>query len=230
MSEIMDWRLYERILTCFEIEASGLDVSVTPNAKIIGSISGVARQIDVLVDARWEEGVQRRIIFDAKLRKRKVDVKDVESFEGMMRDVQASRGVLVCSSGYTEAALARAQQSIEIRIVTADEAEELDFSMIDPCPYCRHKKRKTKGFVFWDGQLPLPVSWSWAIVFTGKCDVCHSFAFWCWDCGSKVVVPDEETYECGCEHTWFVEKNDDEAVFVIRMADGEVPLDRRPLR
>ncbi len=119
---------------------------------------------------------------------------------------------------------------IEIRIVTTDEAVALDFSMIDPCPHCRLQKRKTEGFVFWDGQLPLPVEWSWAIIFTGKCDVCHSFAFWCWDCGSKVVVPDDESYECGREHTWFVEKSDDEAVFVIRMADGEVPMDRRALR
>jgi hypothetical protein len=113
-----------------------MDVSVTPNAKIMGSISGVPRQIDVLIDARWEEGAERRIIFDAKLRKRKVDVKDVESFEGMMRDVRASRGVLLCSSGYTKAALARAQQSIEIRIVTTDEAAKLDLKRVA----CEQKK------------------------------------------------------------------------------------------
>lgn len=230
MSEIPDWRVYERVAACFEIEASRVDVSVTPNATLIGRISGAARQIDVLVDARWDEGVERRIIFDAKLRKRKVHVKDVESFEGMMRDVQASYGVLVCSNGYTRAALARAQQSIEIRIITFDEAQELDFAMIDPCPHCRLEKRKSEGFVFWDGQFPLQIGWGWAIVFTGKCDVCRSFAFWCWDCGSKVVVPDGEVYECGCERTWFIEKNDNEAIFVVRTEDGEIPLDRRPLR
>ena len=43
-----------------------------------------------------------------------------------------------------------------------------------------------------------------------------------------MVVPDDETYECGCERTWFVEKNSDEFVFVVRTEDREVPLDRRP--
>lgn len=230
MKEAPDWRVYERVTACFEIETSGMDASVTPNATLVGSLSGAARQIDVLVEARWDEGVERRIIFDAKLRKRKVDVKDVESFEGMMRDVRASRGVLVCSSGYTKAALARAQQFIEIRIVTSEEAQELDFAMVDPCPHCRNIKRKTGGLVFWDGQLPLAIGGGWAIIFTGKCDVCRSFAFWCWDCGEKKVVPDGETYECGCERTWLIEKSNDEAVFIMRLEDGEIPLDRRPLR
>lgn len=229
MTEVPDWRIYERVAACFEIEAAGMDVSVTPNASLKGTISGVARQIDILVEGRWESGLERRIVFDAKLRKRKVDVKDVESFEGMMRDVRASRGVLICSSGFTEAARRRADQFIDIRIMTADEAMDLDHAMIDPCPHCAIEARKTRGLVFWDGQFPLPLG-GWAIIFTGKCDTCRSFAFWCWDCGEKVVVPDNETYECGCERTWFVEKDDDEALFIVRVEGGEVPLDRRPLR
>ena len=77
MTDVPDWRIYERVAACFEMVEAGMDVSVTPNASLIGSVSGVARQIDVLVEARWDEGVERRIIFDAKLRRRKVDVKDV---------------------------------------------------------------------------------------------------------------------------------------------------------
>jgi hypothetical protein len=230
MSGAPDWLTYQRVAACFEVEAAGIKVSVTPNASLLGNISGVQRQIDILVDARWEEGVERRIIFDAKLRKRKVDVKEVEAFEGMMREVRASRGVLVCSNGYTKAALARAQKIIDMRIVTAEEAADLDFAAIDPCPNCAVKKRKVQGVVFWDGQLPLPIGAGWAIVFTGKCDGCRSFAFWCWECGEKVIVPDAETYECGFERTWFIEKNAEEAVFILRIEDGEVPLDRGPLR
>ena len=33
-----------------------MDVSVTPNASLVGSVSGAPRQIDVLVDARWGDG------------------------------------------------------------------------------------------------------------------------------------------------------------------------------
>lgn len=224
-----DWRIYERVAVCFEIEAAGMDVSVTPNASLIGTISGVRRQIDILVDARWDEGVVRRIIYDAKRRRRKIDVKDVESFEGMMRDVRASRGVLICSSGWTGAAERRAAENIDIRLMSTEEVDYIDHAATDPCPHCRNLQRKHKGIVFWDGQFPLPLD-GWAVIFTGKCDACRSFAFWCWDCGEKVVVPDEETYECGCERVWLVEKNEDEALFVMRVENGEIPIDRRPIR
>lgn len=226
MPDVPSWRIYERIAASFEVEAASMDVSVTPNASLIGAISGVRRQIDILTDARWEDGTERRIIFDAKLRNRKINVKDVESFEGMMRDVCAARGVIVCSSGWTKAAKARADQNIDIRIVTEEEAGEIDFAAIDPCPNCEARNAKTTGMVVWDGQLPLPLG-GWAIVFTGKCDVCRCFAFWCWNCGEKVIVPDDQNYECGCGLNWFVEQTDGEALFIVRDGDTEVPLDRR---
>jgi hypothetical protein len=225
-----EWRIYERVTACLEIETASMDCSITPNASLLGSISGTKRQIDILVDARWETGTERRIIFDAKRRKRKIDVKDVETFEGMMRDVNASRGVLVCTSGWTKAARTRADKNIDIRMITEDEAQELDYGLIDPCPHCEDKKKKNKGLVFWDGQFPLPLDSKWSIVFTGKCDTCRSFSFWCWDCGEKLVVPDNETFECGCARVWFIQKDNDEAVFIVRTEEGEIPLDRRPLR
>jgi hypothetical protein len=225
-----NWKIYERVVAAFEVEAAGIDASVTPNASLIGSISGVKRQIDVLVDARWDVGIERRIIYDAKRRMRKIDVKDVETFEGLMRDVRAARGVLVCSNGHTKAALRRAEQLIDIRLLTEDEALETDHAAVDPCPHCAIKKRKPRGLVFWDGQFPLRSGPMIAMVFTGKCDVCRSFAFWCWDCGEKVVVPDGERYVCACERRWFTEANNDDVLFVVATDDGEVPLDRRPVR
>lgn len=230
MTNVPDWRIYERVAACFEVETAGMDTSVWPNASLIGGISGVKRQIDVLVDSRWEDGQNRRVIFDAKLRNRRIDVKEVEAFEGLMRDVGASRGVLVCSNGCTKAALVRAQQFIDIRLLSADEALELDYAAIDPCPRCRSEGRKTQGLVFWDCQFPIPIGPSWAIVFTGKCDVCRSFSFWCWDCGEKLVVPDSEVHVCGCERIWFIETSTDEAIFIVKSTEGEIPLDRRPLR
>jgi hypothetical protein len=222
--------MYERLVAAFEADAADMGTSVTPNASLIGSISGAPRQIDVLVDARFEGDCKRRIVLDAKLRSRKVDVKDVESFEGMMRDVGASRGILVCTKGYTEAARRRADQFIDVRIMEEDEAMEHDFSMTDPCPRCLDLHRMQQGVVFWDGQFPLPLDGAWAIVFTGKCDGCRSFAFWCWDCGDKKVVPDGVVHECGCARRWFTEATEDEVSFIVALEDGEVPLDRRPLR
>src|SRR5271155_2203865 len=112
-----DKKVYERVEASFEAAAADMEASVTPNAWLIGSISRLKRQIDVLVDARWSNDLERRIIFDAKRRTRKVDVEDVEVFEGLMRDVIATRGVVVCSSGHTNAALQRAAQLTDIRLL-----------------------------------------------------------------------------------------------------------------
>ena len=48
VQDTSDWRIYERVAACFEIESANMDVSVTPNASLLGSISGVWRQIDIL--------------------------------------------------------------------------------------------------------------------------------------------------------------------------------------
>ena len=66
-----------------QAEHSGLEVTVAPNVKIKGCITGIGRQIDVLVDARWcDDGVETRMIVDAKHCRTKLDVEDVESFGG----------------------------------------------------------------------------------------------------------------------------------------------------
>ena len=85
-----NWRLYERLVAALEAENSGIELSVTPNARIKGCISHKSRQIDVLIDARWGDDLSRRIIVDAKFHGRKLDIKDVESFEGMMKDCEAA--------------------------------------------------------------------------------------------------------------------------------------------
>ena len=63
-----------------------------------------------------------------------------------MRDVGASRGVLVCTRGYTDGARRRADQFIDARIM--EEALEHDYSLTDPCPNCRALRKKRLGSVF----------------------------------------------------------------------------------
>jgi DNA mismatch endonuclease (patch repair protein) len=62
--------MYERLVAAFEMDDADMGTSVTPNASLTGSISGVPRQIDVLVDTRFERDNSRRLIFDAKRRSR----------------------------------------------------------------------------------------------------------------------------------------------------------------
>src|SRR3954468_22330294 len=96
-----DWRIYERFVAKLMADQAEHDMTVLPNVKLLGTISGVHRQIDVLIDSRHDHSDSRRIIVDAKRHKRPLDVKKVEEFEGMMRDVQAHHGILVCPNGYT---------------------------------------------------------------------------------------------------------------------------------
>lgn len=129
-----DWKLYERLIAAFEAENSGLELSITPNARIIGRKSLKPRQIDVLIDARWGDDLSRRIIIDAKLHKSKLDIKDVESFEGMMSDCEAEHGILVCQSGWSEGAQRRAQDAITIRLLSLEELREnTSWASFDEC-------------------------------------------------------------------------------------------------
>ena len=237
----LSWRIYERIVAAAEVEAGRIDLSVTPNARLVGQISGKRRQVDVLIDARWGDDLSDRIIVDAKLRSRPIDIKDVESLEGMMRDCRAHRGVIVCANGYTDGALKRAQEAITIKLLSVDEVDEFAWAGFEPCMgKCRRASDGSCGLVLWDGQHPLPIGPGWAIVFTGKCDVCHEFSVWCWDCGEKFALSSEDEYECGCERFWVsaieeetdgAEQGHQIAVHLLVISGEEtLALDRRALR
>ena len=142
-----DWKLYERLVARLMADQLSPEFCVTPNARVIGAITGIKRQIDVLIDARHDTDNSRRIIVDAKRRKRKIDVKDVETFRGMMEDVGATHGYLICPHGHTAAAEKRAQTAVSIRLLPLDRLDDFDPRT---WPRCSRPKCKN-GRVFWDG-------------------------------------------------------------------------------
>lgn len=82
--------------------------SVLHNQRVIGRHSGRTRQIDVLVKDRVGQ-YEILIVIDCKDYKKKADVKSVEEFQGLVEDIGAQKGVLVCPSGFSEAAKNRAR-------------------------------------------------------------------------------------------------------------------------
>jgi hypothetical protein len=88
---------------------------------LVSKKSGAKRQVDTLVVANLGP-LSVRILVDCKRYKKKVDVKDVESFLGFMSDVGVSKGGLVTSVGYTEAAVNRAR----------NEGRDVDLFVINP--------------------------------------------------------------------------------------------------
>jgi len=224
-------------------ENEGIEMSTTANARITGSISSTSRQVDVLIDARWGDDLSRRLIVDAKRYRGKVDIKDVEGFEAMMLDCRAQRGIIVCPNGWTEGARRRAQDAVTILLLPL-EAVEADAwaAHFDDClgRCSRGSASANRGLVLWDAQHLLGIDGLWAIIYTGKCDVCHSYHVWCWDCGAKFEVGRERQYRCSCGRHWVSTIEEEisdpsgrtlNAEHLILAAGRDVlPLDRRMLR
>lgn len=125
MGEGMDWKEYEKeISDYFHSEYPG--AKFYTDAKILGRFSKVERQIDLLINAEIAD-FKFRVVIDAKCRNKKIDVNDVESFIGFIRDVEADRGVMISTEGYSTAALNRAyydDSGIELDILNFKELEK----------------------------------------------------------------------------------------------------------
>jgi len=242
-----DWEVYERLVARLFAEQLSTDLCVAPNARIKGHISGRSRQIDVLIDARHDTDNSRRIIVDAKKRKRKVDVKDVEEFRGLMEDVGATHGYLVSPVGHTKAAEARAQKAVSIRILPLDRLDDFDPST---WPHCRAPNCK-EGRIFWDGYpdiflrladlrsgAPSEISF---VHYVGKCDRCGRFHVRCTTCGDILAPPENDEsdhgHQCSCKLPWFwlasIEEDEDgrksAELHLVRMPGVVETVDRRAL-
>lgn len=233
------WRIYERCVAAFIHEGhSSIDTTVLPNVSLTGQVSGKKRQIDVLIENRWQGGATSRIIVDAKKRSRPVDIGDIEAFEGRMRDCRAARGVIVCTSGWTDGARRRADNAITITLLEFEEAvDEYDWNYdecLGPC-------ETNLGGVLWGEWIPTGIGHSWIILQLGKCDGCHSFHVWCQDCGHKFAIPDSMVVTCDCDNREWASVPESatsghvgkpESIWLMMREDGSdpIPLDRRPIR
>jgi hypothetical protein len=130
----MNWHEYEKEIF-EELRRRYPNAPITRNATASGRISHVPRQIDILIEAQVLDA-PIRVIVDAKKRAAPIDVNDVESFVAMMADVEAHRGIIVSSSGYTRAAITRAHneinQDIELDVFTLDELKHLQGTLAFP--------------------------------------------------------------------------------------------------
>lgn len=209
------WERYERLVA--RLIADQLDTAycVTPNASVAGRISGRQRQIDVLIDQRHTTDNGRRIIVDAKARARRIDVTHVEAFRGLMDDVEATHGYLVCPTGFTPAALRRAQEAVSIRLLPLDHLEDFDPSSWPNCAAAACHE----GKVFWDGYPSLDLMLVPAydptkgprrmsfVHYVGKCDRCRRFHVKCTNCGDIFSLTYESAEDhgttCRCRNPWF---------------------------
>ncbi|MDP9892605.1 hypothetical protein J2W32_000950 [Variovorax boronicumulans] len=103
-----EWEQLELLVASIQRQLAP-GATVTHNAKIRGQQSETMRQVDVLVE-QFVGQYSIRIALDCKDYAAPVDVKGVEEFHGLLVDIVAHKGALVCPKGFTKAAKKRARK------------------------------------------------------------------------------------------------------------------------
>lgn len=107
------WKHYEKQIEDLIRKRAVGPVKITTDAKLTGLLSEVPRQIDILVEGNVSGIADVTIALDCKCFSKKVDVKDVEAFLGMVEDIGVNMGMLVTTVGFTPAAKRRATKIVQ---------------------------------------------------------------------------------------------------------------------
>lgn len=119
------WRDFERLAKTILAELQPL-AEVKWNDHVRGHLSTAKRQIDVSI--RWTSGDDNYLtIVQAKDQKDPADIKIVDEFLSVIRDVQATGGMLVCRGGFTRKAHAYAR-NCGISLFNIHDAQSLNWS------------------------------------------------------------------------------------------------------
>lgn len=102
------WKKFEKLVAKIQ-EYLSPGAVVTHNDKIKGK-SGRLRQVDVSIKQKIGQ-FKILIVMQCKDQKDPIDVNDVESFIGKIKDIEANRGAIVSASGFTSTAIARGKDA-----------------------------------------------------------------------------------------------------------------------
>jgi len=127
------WKEYELYITR-HFQKQFPNTSIQHDVKRKGLMSRTKRQIDILIEGKLA-GIDLAIIVDCKYFDKRVGIKEVESFLSFLRDLKASKGILITNRGYTKAAHDRAtydSQDVELRIIDFKDLEQFQGFMAIP--------------------------------------------------------------------------------------------------
>jgi len=133
-----DWEDYEALIHKIytELEPS---MQVRKNDHIMGHNSKTERQIDISIRQKIA-GHEILLIIEAKKLKRPADLEVIDKFSAVIEDVQASKGILICHSGFTKnAKISAAQQKIDL--CSAHEASKIDWQKEIQVPVIKNSIR-----------------------------------------------------------------------------------------
>jgi len=103
---VKEWKKFEKEV--FNIlQRYYPDANIFYDVKRFGRFSLTYRQIDILITSIVAGNIVD-IVVDTKYYKKKIDVKIVEEFIGMLDDLDCHKGILITNIGFTNAAMNRA--------------------------------------------------------------------------------------------------------------------------
>lgn len=198
----MTWQEYQEAVAKLYENMKGMGV-VRHNIYLPDKITGQKRQIDVWWELTLEEH-KINILIDAKYRKEKIDIKDLEEVEALASSVNASKVIIVTNNGWTKPAKTKAQFSnVDLRLLKVEEALDLIipnkwfmcYDCVDECVVMDND-----GVLFRENDN---LFFEW---YAGKCRNCGNTYVYCPGCGSRTILEDGDKYECSCNHKWKKEK------------------------
>lgn len=190
------WKEYEWLITnIYHDKLSSHDAFVVFDRKIKGRISGRLRQTDIAV---YKNGKLKTII-DCKLRRRrKVGIKTVEEFLGLLDDTDANSGIIVSTLGFTEGAEKRVSNLNNVSLETVDweSAYEEYVSDLVPnyipttCLICSPARvsESIPSKIFWGAPFMRFANGLFSMFWLGKCVKCKNIHLWCDPCGYTSII------------------------------------------
>jgi len=189
--KITKWKKYKWLVAkIYHSDLNSTKLKVEYNRRVRGKISGRLRQCDILIKNRETNNLS---LIDAKDRKNKVDIKTVEEFEGLCKDIDASIGLIISSKGFTVGAKRRAKGTTNIFLDEVDwqlasealQGVELSNYIPEVCPQCDSGQVGVAfpGLILWDvplGKIQNGILYSFWI---GECLKCKQKYLYCDSCG-----------------------------------------------
>ena len=120
------WKQFEHLVELIYKELQP-ESEVKINDQILGINSGIERQIDISIRTKFA-GSNILVIVQAKDYKAKADINVVGAFASVIKDVRASKGVLICNKGFTSGAKKLARNLL-IDIFSAHDISEPNWSI-----------------------------------------------------------------------------------------------------
>jgi hypothetical protein len=129
-----DWQGYEELAaSIFQQLHPHAEIKWGKKNKIRGIISGADRQIDVSIRGNIN-GQEILIVIDTKNKrptedeKNRADVNTVGAFASLVADVQATKGILICHTGFTKTAKNYAR-NLGIELLSLHDAQSRDWNL-----------------------------------------------------------------------------------------------------